>query len=186
MNKLLKGAVAGAAGIALLLGGAGTFAAWNDQVKIGASSTSISTGHMHVTTDGTAYWYDVTNGFVPGQQPITPDSFKAVPGDKIEYRQPITVDTDGANLAAAIDFDDPALTGAEDAADFSVATSLEGKTANADGYYAVTGGSYTVVVDVTFNDSTTGSKDDDDTALALGQTTVNLVQTAPVDGTKKN
>ena len=29
MNKLVKGSIAGAAGIALLLGGAGTFALWN-------------------------------------------------------------------------------------------------------------------------------------------------------------
>ena len=44
MNKLVKGAVAGAAGIALLLGGAGTFALWNASTNV--STGSISTGTL--------------------------------------------------------------------------------------------------------------------------------------------
>src|ERR1700710_1730368 len=44
MNKLVKGAVAGAVGVTLLLGGAGTFALWNS--TIGVSTGSISTGNL--------------------------------------------------------------------------------------------------------------------------------------------
>ena len=41
MNKLVKGSIAGAAGIALLLGGAGTLALWNADAYI--ANTAIRT-----------------------------------------------------------------------------------------------------------------------------------------------
>ena len=52
MNKLLKGAIAGAAGVALLLGGAGTFALWNSSATV--TGGNIDAGNLHVADSGTA------------------------------------------------------------------------------------------------------------------------------------
>lgn len=96
MNKATKGAIAaGAAGI-LLLGGAGTFALWEDTDAI--DPAVISTG---VLTLGVAAgeWKDVT-------APLTPVSiaeiadFDIVPGDTVTYTAPVTVTTEGDNLDA--------------------------------------------------------------------------------------
>lgn len=177
MNKLIKGAVTGAAGIALLLGGAGTFAAWNDQASFG-SADKISTGTMTVTTTGAAGWYDVTTTpWNSSMTPINPATFNAVPGDTIEYRQPVNVVADGAHLTAAVSFVNPTLTGADKADDFAISTSLAGATGTA-GSYSVTTGSYTAVLDVTFK-GTTVNKDDQGKTLNLSATQLNLTQTAP-------
>ena len=54
MNKLTKGAIATAAGIALLLGGAGTFALWNGQTTIAGGT--ISTGTLAIASTGSPVW----------------------------------------------------------------------------------------------------------------------------------
>ena len=45
MNKTFSGSIAGAAGIALLLGGAGTFAQWNSSAAV--AGTSITAGVLN-------------------------------------------------------------------------------------------------------------------------------------------
>jgi alternate signal-mediated exported protein len=103
MNKLVKGAVAGAAGIALLLGGAGTFALWNASTTI--STGSISTGTLAFGTNGTPTWADLSAGattttFNPATQTI-------VPGDVITLTQTVTVNATGKNLAAQLAYSIP-------------------------------------------------------------------------------
>jgi alternate signal-mediated exported protein len=98
MNKLTKGAIAGAAGIALLLGGAGTFALWNS--TIGVSGGSIATGTLAFGTTAGATWRDDSAGatsttFNPGTQ-------KIVPGDVVSLTQNITVNATGKNLKAKL------------------------------------------------------------------------------------
>ena len=51
MNKLVKGSIAAAAGISLLMGGAGSLALWNDSVTVNAGT--VSSGTLDVST-GTA------------------------------------------------------------------------------------------------------------------------------------
>ena len=58
MNKLLKGSIAGAAGIALLLGGAGTFALWNDTAA--ASGGTVQSGNLSVVLNGSPAWKDIS------------------------------------------------------------------------------------------------------------------------------
>ena len=61
MNAFVKSAVAGAAGIALLLGGAGTFAVWNSSAS--ASAGVLRTGQLTLsTTPGTGQWKDLKTG----------------------------------------------------------------------------------------------------------------------------
>ena len=64
MNKLTKGAIATAAGIALLMGGAGTFALWNDSV--GVNGGTVQTGTLDIDTTGTGTWKDVSSTVVGG------------------------------------------------------------------------------------------------------------------------
>jgi alternate signal-mediated exported protein len=178
MNKLIKGAVAGAAGIALLLGGAGTFAAWNQNAAIG-SAAAINTGTLTVSATGTAGWYDVTNGYTAGQSTINLSSYKLVPGAKLEYRQPLTVVAAGDNLTAKLKFNAPSLTkGGTADANFAVSATLDGQTANSDGSYNIAAGTSnpTAVVDVTF---TANGTDDQGSAFALTGSSVDVYETAP-------
>lgn len=82
MNKLVKGSIAGAAGIALLLGGAGTLAMWNSTADL--SGNTITAGELKVAATGN---WDKT---------IT----KWVPGDTATYTGNLTVTASGDNLKA--------------------------------------------------------------------------------------
>src|SRR5690349_20207752 len=89
----LKGSVAAAAGIAVLLGGMGTFALWNVNGAIGTASTS--TGNLDATF-GTVAWEDVTPGADNAIADIT--AFRMVPGDVVEGTVDVEVTYQGENL----------------------------------------------------------------------------------------
>lgn len=102
MNKLVKGAIAIAAGAALLTGGAGTFAYWNDSV--GVSGGTITAGNLDVA-DGTpaaGAWTVQKDG--TGTAVSVPDisAFVTSPGDKFTYTKNITVTATGNNLVATL------------------------------------------------------------------------------------
>ena len=75
MNKIVSSAVAGAAGIVLLLGGAGSFALWNANATVAASS--VSSGNLALSADTAGVWTDITNG---GSKVIDPSTYRIVPG----------------------------------------------------------------------------------------------------------
>lgn len=111
MNKLLKGAVAGAAGVALLLGGAGTFALWNSTETVNVGS--VASGTLNIAKTGTAVWKNVSaDGPVGGTVIPTITSYKIVPGDKLELTQSVTINATGNNLAATLTYDDTSITAA--------------------------------------------------------------------------
>lgn len=89
MNKLTKGAIATAAGVILLMGGAGTLASWNSSSALGGSA--ISAGTLSVTPTGAGVWK--SNGST-----ITPANTRIVPGDTYTYTQTFTVAATGDNL----------------------------------------------------------------------------------------
>ena len=127
MNKLVKGSIAGAAGIALLLGGAGTFALWNDSVS--APAGTVSSGQLRIadsTTPGGG-WTDVSSSGVQGGTAlattgtapnivVTP---KIVPGDKWRYTRQIVLTTTGKNLLADLSFDPATITNGLPAGEFT-------------------------------------------------------------------
>ena len=94
MNKLLKGAIAGAVGIALLTGGAGTFALWNSSTAV--SGGTIVAGNLLVADSGTAGSWSV-NGHA-----VTLSSFKAAPGDTLTFTKTVNVTATGDNLVATL------------------------------------------------------------------------------------
>jgi alternate signal-mediated exported protein len=98
MNKIIKGSIAGAAGIALLLGGAGTFALWNESTTVSAST--ITSGTMRLTAT-TGSWYNVTKS----QAIADPTTFRVVPGDVLEYRTTLSVTATGDDLKATLSYD---------------------------------------------------------------------------------
>jgi alternate signal-mediated exported protein len=100
MNKLVKGAVAGAAGIALLLGGAGTFALWN--ASVGVSSGTISTGTLAFGTSASPVWTDKSAGATTTT--FDPTVNKIVPGDVVQLVQTVTVTGSGKNLVASLTY----------------------------------------------------------------------------------
>ena len=131
MNKIFKGSVAGAAGIALLMGNYGTFALWSDSATV--SDTTVSAGALAIASAGTPSWSYVA---VDGQGATTYPAFdpaedELVPGDTVRMVQPLDVEASGANLQATLE-----VTGlTESFANLDVTLSYAGKeaTRSADG-----------------------------------------------------
>lgn len=100
MNKLTKGAIAGAAGIALLLGGAGSFALWNADAT--ASAGTITSGTLALvsnSTDPNGAWSNATGSIA------SIANYKAVPGDVLTLTKKIDVTAIGDNLNATLAVD---------------------------------------------------------------------------------
>jgi len=149
MNKLLKGSIAGAAGIALLLGGAGTFALWNDSAA--ASGGTVQSGALSVALKGSAAWKDISADAVGGTT-WAPATDKLVPGDTVTYTQQVDVTATGKNLKANLSFDpttvviDPLLTpaGATPYVTVGLVATKVGTTGNATIAQAAAANTYTV------------------------------------------
>lgn len=106
-NKKTTGFVAGAAGIALLMGGA-TFALWSASDDIDGGT--ITAGNLDVDVlEEEVTWTDISGG---GNVPINDlGAFRIVPGDTIQGRFPIDVALEGDNLRAELSFDTGNVTG---------------------------------------------------------------------------
>ncbi|MDR2564778.1 MAG: hypothetical protein LBC97_01715 [Bifidobacteriaceae bacterium] len=96
-SRRFKGLVAGAAGVALLLGG-GTFAMWSDSALLGTGSSKITHGELKLTGTkaesvkvydlrgtGTGAWTDIDGDGNSTEIPNVGD-FLAVPGDRLEFQ----------------------------------------------------------------------------------------------------
>jgi len=139
MNKLLTGAIAGAAGVALLLGGAGTFALWNSSASV--TGGNIVAGNLLVSDPGTAAAW-TANGTA-----ITLASFKAVPGDVLKFTKTVNVTASGDNLVATLGLGTASITGATaGAADTALAGYLTANTVLAATGTAITGAGPTYTV----------------------------------------
>ncbi|MDP3208688.1 MAG: alternate-type signal peptide domain-containing protein [Rhodoglobus sp.] len=112
MNKLVKGAIAAAVGIALLMGGASTLAFWNDSASIPGGSISAGTLSITATTPAPG-----TDGWKSGATAIpTIANFRIIPGDTITYTKTFTVTATGNNLTATAALTGGAITAASAAA----------------------------------------------------------------------
>lgn len=155
MRKTTKGAIAVGAGVALLLGGAGTLAAWKVDTAV-AAGTSISSGTLSIVpkvgASGLPVWaWNTGTGTYDA-------SSRIVPGDVVKRTQVFTVTARGDRLKFTGDLDlAPALSGDPDlAAALSAVTTL---TATAPTGATITGsGTHQIVVtpgtgaaDVTFD-----------------------------------
>lgn len=91
MNKMAKGALATGVGVALLLGGGGTLAVWNQSAN--ASAGTIAAGDLNLTTE-TGVWTSNISGAVASIA-----TYKIVPGEKLTYTQNVDVTLTGNNIA---------------------------------------------------------------------------------------
>ena len=83
-NKLLKGGIAAAAAVALLLGGAGTFALWQDVADFGVESP-ITAGNLHFTGDPSDGEWTLTSADGQTISDVDPSAVFIVPGDVLTY-----------------------------------------------------------------------------------------------------
>lgn len=139
MNKLTKAAIAGAAGIALLLGGGGSLALWNASGTVNAGS--INTGSLTMTVTGGAWNTAIT---------------KWVPGDSYTYTASVVVNAVGDNIKGTLSVDPatvtiPAALGTDLTVTLAVTGMLPtGVTSNGDGTYNIAAaGTYSLPVQVT-------------------------------------
>jgi alternate signal-mediated exported protein len=146
VNKFVKGSLAITAGVALLLGGAGTLALWNDTAGINAGT--VTSGVL-----------DVTNA-TPGSWDKT--IAKIVPGDTITYTDTLQLTATGDNLKATVVSNIAGIT--NNITDAAITSTIVVKDASDDvvapvaGTYTLGGGNYTVTVTltVTFPSSVSG------------------------------
>lgn len=189
MNKLAKGAIAGAAGIALLMGGAGTLAYWNDSSDVLASGQSISSGDLTLGTSGSAAWtVKPWNGTSSGSAVSIPNiaSFKMVPGDVVEYAKTVTLEAVGTTLKVELTLAPGSITSTAnalstelaDAASLSIVGALPaGIAATATpGVYTVEPGSYTIPLQAVINwaDAGTNTAGSENSAKNLSVTFSNF------------
>ena len=98
-STLIKGTAAIAVGAALLLGGGGTLAAWNDSVT--ANPGTIIAGNLDLTAiENTGVW---KAGTVDVTAAIKDGTYKVVPGDVLTFTQTLDVKLEGNNMAATIE-----------------------------------------------------------------------------------
>lgn len=149
MNNKTKGIAAGAAGVALLLGGT-TFALWSDSEEIPGGV--ITSGNLDVAACS-ADWFDISadRTALAGHDDTTPitgittahaidiATWRMVPEDEIEGNLGIQVALEGDNLVAQLDveFNDAAAGFAELAATSSFTTSYDVYAKNAAGAWVL-------------------------------------------------
>ncbi|TFD85985.1 alternate-type signal peptide domain-containing protein [Cryobacterium serini] len=153
MNKLTKGAIAGAAGLTLLLGGGTTFALWNSSADVAGGA--ISAGTLTIASVKNGSWH--VNG---AAESIDLAQFRAVPSDVLVYTETMTIAAAGDNLTATLAMSAASITAdvTGDAADEALARYLKATavlTAVGTGIspggapYTITGAAGTQTVDVT-------------------------------------
>jgi alternate signal-mediated exported protein len=151
MNKLVKGAIAGAAGIVLLMGGAGSLAYWNDSANAGpaSGSNSITAGTLTITAVNSGAWtkgfYNASNTLVGSTSSVASlAAVRVVPGNRLVYTQQFNVVGTGDDLYFTISNTAGAVSAASaSAADVALAAQINASGTTAFSVGSVTGGTVT-------------------------------------------
>ena len=173
MNKMAKGALAIGVGAALLLGGGGTLATWNDASAKDAGT--IAAGELKMDATAAGIW---TNSF---GETVQLDSYKVVPGETLTYSQNLDINLVGDKIKALVSVDKSAVQlGSFAAGDLVVGTPTLAKagvpladpilTPDTDG---------TVTAATTFTFSNTAPLSSLNATAALGTITYKLDQQVP-------
>lgn len=166
MNKVTKGALAAAAGAAILVGGAGTMAAWNDSASIG--SGTVKAGELNIKQQaGTGTW-KWANGEKSGAE-FKPDTDLLAPGNQVVYTATYDITMTGTNMKATLT---PSLSGATTgplASYLAVSVAGAGETVNITG-----SGPKEVSTTVTFED--VNGKTGQGESASLAGSTITLQQ----------
>lgn len=106
MHKIMTGTIASAAGIALLLGGAGSFALWNAEAS--SAATGVRSGTLTLTALDDGAWTDITNGRT---DTIDPAKVLMVPGNTYRFTQTLVVGATGKDMRAQLTYAPQSITG---------------------------------------------------------------------------
>ncbi|MCS0500494.1 alternate-type signal peptide domain-containing protein [Protaetiibacter mangrovi] len=148
MNKNIKASIAIAAGVILLMGGAGSLAYWNDSVNVGpaSGSNSISAGTLSVAAVNAGTWtkafYNASNTQVVAPATVSPLSgVSIVPGNRLVYTQTFNITATGQDLWFTIGTTNGAVSGTTaSAADTALALAINNSTNSSISVGSVTGG----------------------------------------------
>jgi alternate signal-mediated exported protein len=174
MHKPLKGAIALAAAGGLLLGGAGTYALWNDSVDL--SGGTINSGQLEFVDTTPGVWRDVSDGS-PGTVITNISTFVIVPGDVLTYSLSTTLNAQGDNLEATIAADPSTITGDADLlADLDITTAVS--TGGTEITGPITEANHEDVIDVlvTLTFDETGDNDSQTDEIDLSEFTLTVTQ----------
>ena len=98
MNKMIKGAAVASLGVALLLGGGGTLAYWNADVK--ADAGQIVAGDLNLAAEEGVWTSSLTDA------PVNVTDYRVVPGEDLTYTQTLNVTLEGDELEATLTVSD--------------------------------------------------------------------------------
>ena len=101
MNKMAKGALAIGVGAALLLGGGGTLAIWNDSETTASGSITAGDLQLSPVVGGEGKWTNAVGTVVDL------NTYKVVPGDVLTYTQKLNVKLTGDLMTAKISATQP-------------------------------------------------------------------------------
>ncbi|GAA3289567.1 alternate-type signal peptide domain-containing protein [Arthrobacter citreus] len=114
MNKMAKGALAIGVGAALLLGGGGTLAVWNDAETTAAGQIAAGDLQLATAKDGAGKWTNLQG------KTVDLATYKVVPGDVLTYTQKLDVKLTGDLMAAKLTMTQPTFTSTFTSADVTV------------------------------------------------------------------
>lgn len=154
MKKQTKGAIAAAAAGALLLGGAGSYAVWNDSKDISTGSVTSGVLTLGACTPATGTGWTSLN---PTAAPISAiTSYRIVPTEVVAFNCDAVVTAVGDRLTATIVADPSSISGAL-ASNVTATTTLKKGTTVVSGITAIPGTptqSVNVEVRLAFNNVT--------------------------------
>ncbi|MGN6575110.1 MAG: alternate-type signal peptide domain-containing protein [Nocardioides sp.] len=184
MNKMIKGSVAGATGIVLLMGGFGTYALWSDSTSVNAGQLQSGNLDIALVDDTTNGWRDASAGRANDTWDIDKDSM--VPGDVVKLTQVLDIDAVGKNLELDFSVDPIDVSSAAPAGwdNLEIGMTLDGNALESigDGHFtaADADGEHTLVVTFSFP-ITTASSDYENLSLNLQSVGLNVSQHRPGD-----
>lgn len=178
MNKMVKGSVAGATGIVLLMGGFGTYALWSDSSDMPGSS--VTSGELDIAA-GDVHWNDLATTGNDDWDPSNSNHL-VVPGDVVTRTQTFAIKGTGKNLTGTVDFAPGTETNSSGieidvAVTSDNATVTETAAGSNDFEFSApfNTGTLTAVVTYTFPASTADQVDQNATA-AIAQSTLTIAQ----------
>lgn len=156
---VLQSGIATTVATAVLLGGFGAFSLWNDSLASGAG-TDIATGTLTLDSVTPGAWtIEQSDGVLAPGTAIDPASFKASPGDVLQYTASVQVTADGSDLLAELNVDPGSYAVATELASDVTVTLTKADGTSPDGI-PITGADGTrnidVKVTVAFNDTISG------------------------------
>ncbi|HET6653474.1 MAG TPA: alternate-type signal peptide domain-containing protein [Nocardioides sp.] len=178
MNKMIKGSVAGATGIVLLMGGFGTYALWSDSADMEASK--VTSGELDIAA-GDVHWNDLSTQGTDDWDPNNSNHL-VVPGDTITRTQTFAVKGTGKNLEGTVTFAPGAETNNAIGVDVDVTSDNAEVTETAAGSNnfafdaPFSTGTMKVVVTYTLPQSTDGQVGQNVTA-SIAESTLTIAQT---------